>query len=38
MEALRKEAETKPETSQDTEAKQAIIPAEPATNTLRAFY
>jgi hypothetical protein len=35
-EDLRKEAEAK--TSQDTEAQQAIIPAEPATNTSRACY
>jgi hypothetical protein len=35
-EGLRKEAKT--QTSQDTEAQQAIIPAEPATNTLRACY
>jgi hypothetical protein len=35
-EVLRKEAET--HTSQDTEVQQAIIPAEPATNTLRACY
>ena len=33
---LPKHAET--QTSQDTEAQQAIIPAEPATNTLRACY
>ncbi len=33
LEALRKEAEAK--TSQEAEAQQAIIPAEPATNTLR---
>jgi hypothetical protein len=34
LEALHKEVETK--TSQEAEAQQAIIPAEPATNTLRA--
>jgi hypothetical protein len=35
-EALRKEAGT--QTSQDTEAQQAIIPAEPAANNLKACY